>query len=273
MISKGTVAHETGKGWLRRSLGNGSPDDRSFGRTGRERQWLRSGGMTSGEGTLLVITRRHGIVGHCQGAPVDSRRQVASLVELLIDVQRPGVASFANAACAESVPGSFAAAGADFPRVSNVPGHGNMAIRMLTICGDWRGERSAPARIATMRGPKDQRKRAAGDTKPGGESPIRGRCMPIVMIVPGPPANKCEAALDRSIVPLTNCVMFSDTVEKQAAIVPLLDKPTASLAGPPANMSKADLREIIVPVPTCVTFEDTMASQEAVGPVPMVRKM
>ena len=93
------------------------------------------------------------------------------------------------------------------------------------------------------------------------------------MVVPRPPANKCEAALDRSIVPLTNCVMFSDTAEKQAAIVPLLDKPTASLAGLPANRSKADLREIIVPVPTCVTFEDTMASQEAVGPVPMVRKM
>ena len=231
LVSKGTVTTEPGKSWLRRSLGNGSPDDRSFGRTGRERQWLRTGGMTSGEGTLLVITRRHGIVGHCQVAPVDSRGQVASLVEHLIDVQRPGVASFANAACAESVPGSFAAAGAEFPRASNVQNHGNMAIRMLTICGDWRGERSAPARIATMRGPKDQRKRATGDTKPGGESPIRGRCMPIVMIVPGPPANKCKAALERFIVPLTYCVMFGDTVERQTATVPLLYKPTASLVG------------------------------------------
>ena len=96
--------------------------------------------MTGGEGTLLVITKRHGIVGRCQGAPIDSRGQIASLVELLIDVQRPGVVSLANAACAESVPGSFAAAGAEFPRASNVPNHGNMAIRMLTICGDWRGE-------------------------------------------------------------------------------------------------------------------------------------
>ena len=93
------------------------------------------------------------------------------------------------------------------------------------------------------------------------------------MIVPGPPANRCKAALERFIVPLTYCVMFGDTVKRQTATVPLLYKPTASLAGLPANRSKADLREIIVPVPTCVAFEDTMASQEAVGPAPMVRKM
>ena len=36
------------------------------------------------------------------------------------------------------------------------------------------------------------------------------------MLVAGLPANKCKAAHDRSIVPLTNCVVFGNTVENNA---------------------------------------------------------
>ena len=40
--------------------------------------------------------------------------------------------------------------------------------------------------------------------------------MPIFMLVAGLPANTCKAAQDRSIVPLTNCVVFRNTVENNA---------------------------------------------------------
>ena len=36
------------------------------------------------------------------------------------------------------------------------------------------------------------------------------------MLVAGLPANKCKAAQDRSIVSLTNCVVFGNTVENNA---------------------------------------------------------
>ena len=106
--------------------------------------------MASGDGALVITIRCHGFVGHCQSAPVDSHRQIASLVELLVDVQRPRVASLANAAGADTVSGSFAEAGTKFLRAPTAPDLANIAIRVFNICGDWRSEHPAPAKIATM---------------------------------------------------------------------------------------------------------------------------
>ena len=125
------------------------------------------------------------------------------------------VASLANAAGAGTVSGSFAAAGTKFLRAPIAPDLVNIAIRVYTMCGDWRSELPAPAKIATMCGPRDQRRKATGDTRNDGENPIRGRRMPIFSGVAGPPANKCRADLDRAIIRLTTSVVFRDTAENR----------------------------------------------------------
>ena len=135
LVTKRSVTHETGKGWLRKGFCNDPSADRRVWRIGRVWHRRALGSGVSCKRVPGIAMRGHGRIGHCQGAPIDSGCQIASGMELVIDIQRPRMAGLANSASAEPLTCASPTAGDWSPLAPHAQSFSDTANRVLTMCG------------------------------------------------------------------------------------------------------------------------------------------